>query len=66
MTKIPLIIALLVCGLSLAAGPAAADEVTLAWDHNSEPDLAGNRLYMEAGYADEGFRLLTTIPRADI
>lgn len=52
--------------LLLASGWAAADEITLAWDANSEPDLAGYRLYIQEGDGGTGFRLLTTIPLSDI
>ena len=40
---------------------AAATEVTLAWDANSEPDLAGYRLY--ARQADQGYDY--TFPECD-
>ena len=36
------VLALLPCPL----GKAMAADITLAWDHNSEPDLAGYKLYI--------------------
>ena len=70
----PLQTALFACGLCLAvagflgaaAVSIAADQVTLAWDPNSESDLAGYRLYIQDGDADPGYRLLATIPLSDI
>lgn len=56
----------LACSLLLSSGWAAADEITLAWDPNSESDLAGYRLYVQEGGGGTGFRLLATIPLADI
>jgi fibronectin type 3 domain-containing protein len=32
--------------LSCPLGKALAADITLAWDHNSEPDLAGYKLYL--------------------
>lgn len=37
--------ALVLAFVALVAAPLAADSVTLAWDANSEPDLAGYRVY---------------------
>ena len=32
--------------LTCPSGRAMAADITLAWDHNSEPDLAGYKLYL--------------------
>ncbi len=32
--------------LTCLTGKALAADITLAWDHNSEPDLAGYKLYL--------------------
>jgi hypothetical protein len=32
--------------LTCPSGKAMASDITLAWDHNSEPDLAGYKLYL--------------------
>jgi Fibronectin type III domain len=32
--------------LACFSGKAIAADITLAWDHNSEPDLAGYKLYL--------------------
>jgi hypothetical protein len=32
--------------LTYPLGEATAADITLAWDHNSEPDLAGYKLYL--------------------
>jgi len=48
MEKIKLLSAILVFSVLLIAGPTAsahAMDVTLAWDGNSEPDLAGYKIY---------------------
>lgn len=45
---------------------AVAGEITLAWDPNSEADLAGYRLYMQEGAQASGYRLLVDIPLFDI
>jgi hypothetical protein len=45
---------------------AATDEVILAWDPNTEVELAGYRLYLAEEDYDSGYRLLATIPLADI
>jgi hypothetical protein len=37
--------------LGLFATPAHSADVTLAWDPNSEPDLAGYRVYYKTGYS---------------
>lgn len=58
--------ALILGSLLLAPGSATADEITLAWDSNSEPDLAGYRLYVQDEGYDTGFLLLVTIPLTDI
>jgi chitinase len=57
---------IIICGLSLSPGWAVADEITLAWDPNSEPDLAGYRLYVQEDDDGAGFRLLATIALTDI
>ena len=64
--KYAYILALMLYSLLLASDWARADEITLAWDPNSEPDLAGYRLYGQTEGEDSDFRLLATIPLADI
>jgi hypothetical protein len=60
------IVMLLACGFMPTPVWAATDEVTLAWDPNSESDLAGYQLYIQEEPHDSGYRLLATIPLADI
>jgi len=46
---IVLILSLFFLGLPILTcplGKAMAADITLAWDHNSEPDLAGYKLYL--------------------
>lgn len=56
----------LLCSLLLLPCHAKADEVTLAWDPNSEVDLAGYRLYIQEDDDDSGYRLLIDIALSDI
>lgn len=57
---------LILGSLLVASDSATADTITLAWDSNSESDLAGYRLYVQEGDDGAGFRLLATIPLTDI
>ncbi len=51
--SLPAFLSLLVLTLILAlfATPAHSDDVTLAWDPNSEPDLAGYRVYYKEAFS---------------
>ena len=41
-----LIASLFLSGILTSPSKAMATDITLAWDHNSEPDLAGYKLYI--------------------
>jgi hypothetical protein len=57
---------ILIACLCMIPFQAAAGEITLAWDLNEEPNLAGYRLYIQEGAQASGYRLLVDISLADI
>ncbi|MDJ0784523.1 MAG: fibronectin type III domain-containing protein [Desulfosarcinaceae bacterium] len=66
MARIQFLLALLICTQIWAPGLAGTAETTLAWDPNSEADLAGYRLHVLEQPHGSAYRPLATIPLADI
>jgi hypothetical protein len=58
-----------VCGwplLSTSTGGRAADAVTLTWDANSEPDLAGCAVYYNIDQSGPPYDLIRDVPLEDL
>jgi chitinase len=64
--KLTRCLTLVIIGLIIIPLGAIAGEITLAWDPNSEADLAGYRLYIQEGPQASNYHFLVDIPLTDI